>query len=78
MICVPATAWGSGRCLVCVVATANITAKLMVCHLPLCGMAYAHTCWRLTVDLQHMLPNFNECWWDSWVLDVLVCNSFGE
>jgi hypothetical protein len=27
--------------------------------------------------LQHMLPNFNECWWDSWVLDVLVCNSLG-
>jgi hypothetical protein len=28
--------------------------------------------------LQHMLPNFNECWWDSWVLDVAICNSLGE
>lgn len=26
---------------------------------------------------QHMLPNFNECWWDSWILDVLVCNNIG-
>jgi phosphatidylserine synthase 2 len=26
---------------------------------------------------QHMLSNFNECWWDSWVLDVLVCNALG-
>jgi phosphatidylserine synthase 2 len=25
----------------------------------------------------HMLPNFNECWWDSFVLDVLICNWFG-
>jgi hypothetical protein len=28
--------------------------------------------------LQHMLPNFNECWWDSWLLDVAICNSLGE
>lgn len=26
---------------------------------------------------QHYLPNFNECWWDSWVLDVLICNWLG-
>ena len=25
----------------------------------------------------HWLKNFNECWWDSWVLDVLVCNLGG-
>jgi hypothetical protein len=24
-----------------------------------------------------MLPNFNECWWDSWLLDVAICNSLG-
>jgi len=24
-----------------------------------------------------MLPNFNECWWDSWVLDVAICNFAG-
>jgi hypothetical protein len=27
---------------------------------------------------QHMLPNFNECWWDSWILDVALCNAAGE
>ncbi|KAJ6689619.1 hypothetical protein OIU85_005977 [Salix viminalis] len=27
---------------------------------------------------RHMLPNFNECWWDSIVLDILICNWFGE
>ena len=25
----------------------------------------------------HLLPNFAECWWDAWVLDVLICNGFG-
>ena len=24
-----------------------------------------------------MLPNFNECWWDRWLLDVAVCNFGG-
>lgn len=23
---------------------------------------------------QHWLANFNECWWDSWLLDVAICN----
>jgi hypothetical protein len=32
----------------------------------------------LSFLLQHMLPNFNECWWDSWLLDVAICNSLGE
>jgi len=27
--------------------------------------------------LQHWLPNFNECWWDSWILDVALCNYIG-
>jgi hypothetical protein len=26
----------------------------------------------------HMLPNFNECWWDSWLLDVAICNFAGR
>ena len=26
---------------------------------------------------QHLLPNFNECWWDSAVLDVALCNWLG-
>jgi phosphatidylserine synthase 2 len=41
-------------------------------------------CWILSVmfevleySLQHQLPNFAECWWDHWVLDVLICNWLG-
>jgi phosphatidylserine synthase 2 len=32
----------------------------------------------LQLTFRHMLPNFNECWWDSIVLDILICNWFGE
>jgi len=28
-------------------------------------------------SVKSVLPNFNECWWDRWVLDVLVCNFVG-
>uniref|UniRef100_A0A383VUJ3 CDP-diacylglycerol--serine O-phosphatidyltransferase n=1 Tax=Tetradesmus obliquus TaxID=3088 RepID=A0A383VUJ3_TETOB len=31
----------------------------------------------LEATFAHMLPNFNECWWDSWLLDVALCNSLG-
>lgn len=41
-------------------------------------------CWILSVgfevmeySLQHHLPNFAECWWDHWLLDVLICNWAG-
>ncbi|KAF9527517.1 phosphatidylserine synthase 2 [Crepidotus variabilis] len=41
-------------------------------------------CWILSIafelaeySLQHQLPNFAECWWDHWILDVLVCNWLG-
>ncbi|EPQ54628.1 PSS-domain-containing protein [Gloeophyllum trabeum ATCC 11539] len=41
-------------------------------------------CWILSIafelaeySLQHQLPNFGECWWDHWVLDVLICNWLG-
>ncbi|KAF8739513.1 hypothetical protein AX14_009294 [Amanita brunnescens Koide BX004] len=41
-------------------------------------------CWILSIafelaeySLQHHLPNFAECWWDHWILDVLVCNWLG-
>ncbi|XP_041360451.1 phosphatidylserine synthase-like [Gigantopelta aegis] len=34
--------------------------------------------WELTeVVFAHLLPNFAECWWDSWILDVLLCNGLG-
>ncbi|KAL5219896.1 hypothetical protein ABZP36_024609 [Zizania latifolia] len=31
----------------------------------------------MELTFRHMLPNFNECWWDSIVLDILICNWFG-
>ncbi|XP_045872072.1 phosphatidylserine synthase 2 isoform X3 [Meles meles] len=31
----------------------------------------------LEYSLEHQLPNFSECWWDHWVMDVLVCNGLG-
>ncbi|KAK0462058.1 phosphatidyl serine synthase-domain-containing protein [Desarmillaria tabescens] len=41
-------------------------------------------CWILSIafelaeySLQHQLANFAECWWDHWVLDVLICNWIG-
>ena len=34
--------------------------------------------WELTeIVFKHILPNFQECWWDSWILDVGICNGFG-
>ena len=41
-------------------------------------------CWVLSlifefmeVSLRHQLPNFWECWWDSLVLDIAICNAGG-
>ncbi|XP_006646210.1 CDP-diacylglycerol--serine O-phosphatidyltransferase 2-like isoform X2 [Oryza brachyantha] len=31
----------------------------------------------MELTFRHMLPNFNECWWDSIVLDIMICNWFG-
>eukprot|EP00899_Mesostigma_viride_P005416 jgi/Mesvir1/14876/Mv05486-RA.1 len=31
----------------------------------------------LEYSLIHMLPNFKECWWDSILLDMLLCNGLG-
>jgi len=31
----------------------------------------------MELTFQHWLPNFNECWWDSWILDVALCNALG-
>lgn len=34
--------------------------------------------WELTeLSLLFYVPNFAECWWDSWILDFLVCNGIG-
>ena len=31
----------------------------------------------LEYTFAHWLPNFTECWWDHFILDVLVCNAAG-
>ncbi|KAL5718340.1 L-serine-phosphatidylethanolamine phosphatidyltransferase [Ranunculus cassubicifolius] len=31
----------------------------------------------MELTFRHMLLNFNECWWDSIILDILICNWFG-
>lgn len=34
--------------------------------------------WELVeLALIYMVPNFAECWWDQWVMDVLICNGLG-
>ncbi len=41
-------------------------------------------CWVISLmfeameySLEHQLPNFAECWWDHWILDVATCNAVG-
>ncbi|KAB0797247.1 hypothetical protein PPYR_08241 [Photinus pyralis] len=43
------------------------------------AILWAISCmWEITeIAFAHLLPNFIECWWDAWILDVLVCNGFG-
>lgn len=40
--------------------------------------------WLLSINFEFLesslafqLPNFNECWWDSWLLDAFGCNAIG-
>lgn len=34
--------------------------------------------WELVeLSFLHMLPNFAECWWDSLIMDILLCNGVG-
>jgi len=44
----------------------------------------SYLCWALSISfeileisLEHLLPNFAECWWDHIILDILVCNFLG-
>lgn len=43
-----------------------------------------YLCWILSVAFElceytfaYQLPNFNECWWDHWILDIATCNAIG-
>jgi len=34
--------------------------------------------WEFTeIAFSHLLANFKECWWDSLILDVIICNGLG-
>ena len=48
-------------------------ARLVLRNLPLLW-AYSVSFELMELTFQHWLKNFNECWWDSWVLDVALCN----
>jgi phosphatidylserine synthase 1 len=49
---------------------------LLIRHWIICW--YISIMWELTeVFFAHLLPNFQECWWDAWILDVLLCNGIG-
>lgn len=43
------------------------------------GILWAISCmWEITeIAFSHLLPNFIECWWDTIILDVIVCNGLG-
>lgn len=41
-------------------------------------------CWVISILWEfveictaYFIPNFAECWWDQWILDVLLCNGLG-
>merc|ERR1719285_836258 len=41
-------------------------------------------CWVISITWEiveittaYFVPNFAECWWDQWILDVLLCNGIG-
>ncbi|CAD7949252.1 unnamed protein product [Amoebophrya sp. A120] len=49
---------------------------LMVRNYTLCWIMSVF--WEITeLFFAYILPNFSECWWDSWVADVLICNGLG-
>lgn len=49
---------------------------LLIRHYIICW--YISIAWEVTeYFFAHLLPNFEECWWDAIVLDVIVCNGLG-
>ena len=59
------------------VCTFYISSDKFFTYLSRIKIPYVMLC-ELQLTFRHMLPNFNECWWDSIVLDILICNWFGE
>jgi len=43
-----------------------------------------YLCWIMSIvfevmelSMEHLMPNFAECWWDHIVIDILLCNAIG-
>ena len=53
-----------------------VVKSLMIRHRILCWTL--SIAWELLeISLIYAVPNFAECWWDQWIMDVLVCNGLG-
>ncbi|VDK54963.1 unnamed protein product [Anisakis simplex] len=49
---------------------------LLIRHSIICW--YISIAWEVTeYFFAHLLPNFEECWWDAIILDILLCNGLG-
>uniref|UniRef100_A0A0K0DMJ4 Phosphatidylserine synthase n=1 Tax=Angiostrongylus cantonensis TaxID=6313 RepID=A0A0K0DMJ4_ANGCA len=49
---------------------------LLIRHGIICW--YISIAWEITeVVFTQLLPNFEECWWDAIILDILICNGLG-
>lgn len=49
---------------------------LLIRHHIICW--YISIAWEVTeIVFAHLLPNFQECWWDAIFLDVFLCNGLG-
>ncbi|TKR80959.1 hypothetical protein L596_014924 [Steinernema carpocapsae] len=50
--------------------------SMLIRHSIICW--YISIAWEITeVVFTHVLPNFEECWWDAIFLDVILCNGLG-
>ncbi|VDD90750.1 unnamed protein product [Enterobius vermicularis] len=49
---------------------------LLIRHHLICW--YISIAWEVTeLVFSHLLPNFEECWWDIIILDIFLCNGLG-
>jgi phosphatidylserine synthase 1 len=59
-------------------------ASAYITHWFVCACSDYALCWAISISWEvievaflHMLPNFAECWWDQWILDVMLMNGLG-
>jgi phosphatidylserine synthase 2 len=61
-----------------------LTAHLVGWFVKMLIVRDVYLCWFLSIlfeimelTFKHILPNFNECWWDHLFLDIFGCNALG-